>query len=74
MVYISYNHSQEGTNYISVAGKHVRRWLLVEPAQGASSRLEGSWSSSVDSGIFKVLFAMRTDFDARYCFLFEAEE
>ena len=67
-LYVSYNHSQEGTNCISVAGKNVRRLLLLEP-EAASSWLGGSWSGGVDSDLFEVSLAMRTDFDARHCFL-----
>ena len=60
-VYISHNHCQEGTDSTSVAGKHIRRLVVVEPEQGASSCLGGSWSGGVDSGLFKVSLAVRTD-------------
>lgn len=42
---------------------------MVEPEQGASSWLGGSWSGGAGSGLFEVSLAMRIDFDARCCFL-----
>lgn len=66
--FVSYNHSREGTIHISVGGRNVRR-LLLESEHAATSWLGGSWSGGVDSGLFEVSLAMRTDFDSRHCFL-----
>lgn len=58
---------QEGTKCISLTGKNIRRSLLLEPEQAASSWLGGSWG--IDSGLFEVSLAMTSDFYSRYCFL-----